>query len=87
LKIRICFLFSLSWTAILFYSSCYCWDDRCVPPCPAVFCWDAVLWTFYLGWPGIKNLPISVFQVTRMTGVSHQCPNSSLLSIMQSCFC
>jgi hypothetical protein len=36
LEIASWFLPILSWTTIiLFYTSHHCWDDRCLPPCPA----------------------------------------------------
>jgi hypothetical protein len=47
LEIGSCFLPKLAWTTILLFYASYCrWDDRQVPPCPAVFCWFGILQTF-----------------------------------------
>jgi hypothetical protein len=35
--------------------------------------WDGILWTFCLGWPQTTILLILAFQVSKITGVSHQC--------------
>jgi hypothetical protein len=42
-----------------------------MPPCSAFFCWDRVLGTFCLSWPGTGILPISASQV-RITSERHQ---------------
>jgi hypothetical protein len=37
------FLPRLAWTVVLlFWASCHSWDDRRLPPHPALFCWDRV---------------------------------------------
>jgi hypothetical protein len=46
------------------------WDDRLVPPCPAVV-WGEVLWATCPDWPQIVILSISASQIAWITGWSH----------------
>jgi hypothetical protein len=50
-----------------------CWNDRHIPPCPAFFHWDGVLWIFFFlsQLAGTMILPISASQVASMTNASH----------------
>jgi hypothetical protein len=43
-----------TWTTILFYTSHHHWDDRCILPHPAFFCWHRVSQTILpgVGLPG-----------------------------------
>jgi hypothetical protein len=45
---------------------------------PILFCFgnfgDGVLWTIFPGWAWTSILPITVTQVAKITGVTHQCP-------------
>jgi hypothetical protein len=58
--------FAQFWSSIfLFYTSCCCWDDRCIPPHSAFFHWDGVSQTFLsrLAWkcvPPDVSLPCSL---------------------------
>jgi hypothetical protein len=48
---------------------------------------DGIMWTICAGWPWIMILSPSVSQVTRITGISHQCPISLyLIKYIQSNF-
>jgi hypothetical protein len=46
------------------------WDDRHLPAYSAIG-WDVSHEFFCLGWPGIVLLPVSAFQVARITVMGH----------------
>jgi hypothetical protein len=67
------FLPRLTWTVILlFYASCGSWDDMHVQQCPAFSTEMVSHRNFCPDWPGTMILPISVSQVARIIGISHQ---------------
>jgi hypothetical protein len=53
---------------------------------PALFCerffWDRILWTICIGWLQTVILLISVSQIARIIGVSHQCPAKAFFMIV-----
>jgi hypothetical protein len=62
------------WTMILlFYTSLCIWDNRSIPPHPAVG-WDGVSQTLFQGWFLTQILPISAFQVARIADIKHLYP-------------
>jgi hypothetical protein len=44
--------------------------------------WDRISWTIFLNWPQTSVLLISVFQATRIIGVSHWCLELILVFIV-----
>jgi hypothetical protein len=74
--------------ALVFYAFYCIWDDRSTPPCPDFFSlrwWSHNLFFVFLtGWPGTVILPISAFQVTRM---SYRCPAKVLFIDIRNNMC
>jgi hypothetical protein len=56
------------------YGSHHCWNNRRVPPSPAIG-WEGVSWTPRPDWHQTKIFLISTFQADRITGVSHRLPD------------